>query len=130
MTDSPNSTLARLTWCAANLLSDYNLETLPTLHALEVGQGYHEGQYAWQVRAQLHTAGTELDQIDAIRAWAQALGGVVLLDGGYYSRSTSQSFRTLSALYRLDDDVLFEVWTHIAITITPADAPASELVSA
>ena len=64
----------------------------------------------------------ELDEIDAIREWAQTLGAVVLLDDGHVSRSTGEGYRTLSALYRLDDDVLFEIWTHIGVTSPAAVA--------
>ena len=130
MAASANSTITRLATRTLTLLDGHDLENLPTLHCLEVGQGYRDGRYEWQVKAQLSSAGSELDQINAVRQWAQALGGVVLLDDAHLSRFNGTNFRTLSALCRLDDDVLFEIWTHIAITSTPVDASASELVSA
>lgn len=127
---SANSTITRLATRAVTLLGDRDLEHLPTLHCLEVGQGYRDGRYEWQVKAQLSAVGSELDRIDAVRQWAQALGGVVLLDGPHLSRFNGTNFRTLSAVRRLDDDVLFEIWAHIAITSTPVDAPGSDLIPA
>lgn len=130
MATSANGTITRLATRAVTLLGGRDLEHLPALHCLEVGKGYRDGRYEWQVKAQLSSVGTELDHIDAVRRWAQALGGVVLLDDPHLSRFNGTNFRTLSALCRLDDDVLFEIWTHIAITSTPLDASASELIAA
>lgn len=127
---SANSTITRLATRAVTQFGGCDLEHLPALHCLEVGQGYRNGRYEWQVKAQLSSAGSELDHIDAVRLWAQALGGVVLLDDPHLSRFNGTNFRTLSALCRLDDDVLFEIWTHIAITTTPTDASASALIPA
>jgi len=69
---------------ATALLGQLNLADLPPLSTLSIGQNHRDG---WKtgVQAQLTTYGlSELEQIDAIRTWAVALGGLLRLDAKDY----------------------------------------------
>lgn len=98
-----------------------DLAGLPRLCSTRIEHCHGEG---WKVNAQLGVVGPEeIDEIDAIRAWALALGGHVLLDDEPFVSQATGSFRTLTAIAALPGGVLFEVWTHV--DKKPFPAPAS-----
>lgn len=109
---------------ATALLGRLDLAALPALSALHVGQNHRDG---WRtgVMAMLNGYGlTELEQIDAIRTWAVALGGVLHLDADDY-RDGTNAHRQLAAVTDLPDGSRFEVWTHLYRPV-----PAPDLVAA
>lgn len=86
------------------------LADLPALHSLDVTDSYPRG---WRVRAQIggdHCG--EPAEIDAIRAWAHALGGHLELSKPSVS-SYGNAFRTLTAVTTLPGGARFTVWAHI-----------------
>ncbi|MBS2966727.1 hypothetical protein KGA66_27065 [Actinocrinis puniceicyclus] len=97
---------------ATALLGRLDLGQLPALCALHIGANHRRG---WRigVAALLNGYGlSELEQIDAIRTWAVALGGVVRLDE-QATPDEHGSHRHLAALVDLPDGSHFEVWTHL-----------------
>lgn len=110
---------------ATALLGRLNLAELPALATLQIGQNHRDG---WKtgVTAQLTTYGlSELEQIDAIRTWAVALGGALRLDDKDYPDGDT-THRNLAAVAVLPDGSLFEVW----IFLYRAAVPAADLVTA
>jgi hypothetical protein len=95
--------------CATALLNRLDLAELPELAGLQIKQN-HRDDWKTGVMAQLTTYGlSELEQIDAIRTWAVALGGVLRLDGEDYPNG-ERTHRHLAAVAELPDGSLFEVW--------------------
>lgn len=94
---------------AAALLESLDLAALPAIAALHVADN-HRDDWTIGVQAQLDTSGlNELHRIDAIRAWAAAIGGGLRLDEKD-SVSDGEAIRYLAATRRLADGSLFEVW--------------------
>jgi hypothetical protein len=114
----------------ADLLGRLDLASLPAVYSIAVKP--HRGEPGViDGAAMLGFGGTERDRIDAIRTWADAIGGVVLL-GDEIDPGTDYASRRLSAVVPLPSGGLFEVWVtlidlHPADDWTPAD---SELIPA
>jgi hypothetical protein len=117
----------------AELLAGLDLATLAPFWGVEVRPDFDHDGLCGKAQLNLHGhAVTDLDRIDAVRAWAVALGGVVLLDDEF-TPSSRVPVRQLSAVVPLSSGGVFEVWTHLTQLVpspewTPADSP--ELISA
>jgi hypothetical protein len=93
------------------LLAGLDLTTLPPIAAVVV---HWETADTLGARVQLSSGlSNEVEVIDAIRTWAVALRGVVLLGDAHYSTYSRCGYRQLSALVRLPSGSLFEVWAHL-----------------
>lgn len=103
------------------LLAGLDLASLPKIWCVQVAPDFHNDGLTG--KAQLYTRSTELDAIDAIRTWAAALGGVVLLgDEVIYGGG---SFRDITAVLRLPSGAVFEVWDHLSeLRPSPGWVPA------
>jgi hypothetical protein len=119
-----NSTSTHRLLSAANgataLLGCLNLDELPALATLQIGQNHRDG---WRtgVTAQLTSYGlSESEQIDAIRTWAMALNGVLRLDAEDY-QDGDKTHRQLAAVAVLPDGSQFEVWIFLYRAAAPAD---------
>ena len=104
----------------AALLTSLNLSGLPGLHNLDLT--YDPVTGTWDVRAQLFTVGSEDERIDAVRAWASALGAAIHLDQP--RRTAGGAYRRVEAVKTLDFGTRLHIWTHIAETPAPAPAVA------
>ena len=107
----------------ASLLAGLPLSDLPPLANIKTGYDPMSGTF--EISAQLWAGGDELEQINAVRAWAVALNGVTLL--GDEVDLIDSTFRHIEAIKALDYGASFSVWTHVAKQAAPAP---SELVSA
>ena len=112
----------------ADLLSLAASKDLPTLFSVDCVTAYaHDQRNPVHVKALMdYPAGdnSEEAEIDGIRAWAQAMGGVVLLGDAKPVVDGSQTIRQLSAIYRAPSGSIFEVYTSIARTPLPVPASA------
>lgn len=111
------------------LLAGLDLAALPEITAVVV---HWETVDTLGARVQLSSGlRTDLDSIDAIRTWAVAVGGVVLLGDPHYSTYRRSGYRQLSALVRMPSGSLFEVWDHLHdLTPSPGWAPVGPGVTA
>ena len=104
------------------VLAGLDLTTLAPIAAVVV---HWESVDTLGARVQLRSGlWADIEVIDAIRTWAVALGGVVLLGDAHYSTYQRSGYRQLSALVRLPSGSLFEVWAHL-LDLGPAREPAS-----
>jgi hypothetical protein len=92
---------------ATDLLSSLDQPGLPPLCAVSVGHDFTADALSARAQLSAHFP-TELDAIDAIRTWALALGGVVLL--GDENPGFNRPYRELTACLPLPSGGLFEVW--------------------
>jgi hypothetical protein len=109
-----------------DLLANLDLADLPQISNVNVTPDFEHSGLSGQAQLR-HASGADLDKIDAIRAWAVALGGVTLLADAHYSTSGRHSYRQLAAIVPLTSGGVFEVWTHLTELApspgwTPADA--------
>ncbi|WP_157436529.1 hypothetical protein [Actinospica robiniae] len=111
----------------ADVLAGLDLAALPEIHAIDASPDIHGGLRG---KAQLSHLGNDIEAIDAIRTWADALGAVVLL-GDEMTHSTPP-YRQLAAVLRLPSGALFEVWRHLHdLHPSPEWAPTDpELIAA
>ena len=114
----------------SDLLSRLDLAELPEIHMVTAKP--HRGEPdTFDGSAMLRpTFGPEIDCINAVRTWAVAIGGVVLL-GDEIDPGTDYAHRKLFALLPLPSGGLFEVWTSLYdLGHAPDQAPAAELIPA
>lgn len=109
----------------SNLLASLDLASLPELHMVMVKPHRGEPDLIDAAAMLRPTFVPEIEAIDAVRTWAVALGGVVLLSEEN-DPDTENPYRKLSAVLRLPSGGLFEVGTTLyqlrpAPGWTPAD---------
>lgn len=92
------------------LLAGLDLATLPDIGCVMVDSDFRDGGMRGKAQYFAHGA-SDLDVIHAIRTWAVALGGVVLL--GDEKTHGFKPFRQIAAVLRLPSGVMFEVWSHL-----------------
>lgn len=91
-------------------LAGLDLTALPELCAVQVTPDFHHGGLCGKAQLAARCP-TELEEIDAIRTWAVALGAVVLLDEE--RPDPSGPYRQIAAVLRLPSGSVFEVWGHL-----------------
>lgn len=129
MNDSESLRLLATLREITELLAGLDLTALPGVAAIQVDTDFRQG--GQRGRVQIYARGTDLDIIDAIRTWAMALGGDVLLgDEVTHSRG---NYRQIAAVLPLPSGGKFMVWDHLSELRpspewTPADSP--ELIAA
>jgi hypothetical protein len=129
MNDSESLRLLATLREVTELLASLDLTALPGVAAIQVDTDFRQG--GQRGRVQIYARGTDLDIIDAIRTWAVALGGEVLLgDEVAHSRG---AYRQIAAVLPLPSGGKFMVWDHLSELHpspewTPADSP--ELIAA
>ena len=93
------------------LLAELDLPSLPPIASVQV---HWDAVDMLGAHVQLNGGlVVDLERIDAIRVWAVAMGGVVLLGDAHYSAYSRSGYRPLSAIVRLPSGGLFEVWDHL-----------------
>jgi hypothetical protein len=106
------------------VLAGLDLAALPKIYAVDVKPEFSGEGLAGS--AQLYSSPADDGHgIDAIRAWAVALGAVVLL--GDEVEHKYGAYRRLAAVLRLPSGRVFEVWRHLtelrpSPDWTPADS--------
>lgn len=125
MSKSLAVTLAQFA-AVTNLLAELvTSPDLPEIFSTQVMQDLGSDNNAVSVLALLAypSERTELAEIDAVRAWASALNGVLLLGDPMPNVDGSMTMRRLSAIRRLPTGGLFEAYTWIARTTVPQSTP-------
>jgi hypothetical protein len=113
-----SSTTGQLAVVADFLATFADRTDLAPLFSVEIA--WNRDADTFDVRAHLGMACVEdLEEIDAIRSWALALGGHVLLGEVIHSPYLG-SHRTLSALVAMPNGGLLDVWTFVDRTPLPA----------
>jgi hypothetical protein len=111
--ESPTAVLRQ----TADLLDAATTDDLAPLVGVHAQYSHVTG--TWRVTAQLRGTGSELERINAVRAWALALDGVLHVAAPFTS-SIGGTFSEISATTTLATGVTLKVWDHIGAPIWAA----------